>query len=55
MYIIGAGLTGRNGRDVYVKVPVGTIVREKISEDFFEDLVSFLFRLFGRWSEHTVH
>lgn len=37
--VLGAGLTGRNGRDVYVKVPIGTAVSEKVSDDFYEVLV----------------
>ena len=28
--IAGQGLTGKRGNDVYVKVPLGTIVSEKI-------------------------
>eukprot|EP01034_Spumella_vulgaris_P023694 gene23694-29940_t len=33
-----AGLTGRNGRDTYIRVPVGTTVSEKVSDDFYEVL-----------------
>ncbi len=37
----GAGLTGRSGEDVYIKVPLGTIISERFpdEEDDDEDLV----------------
>lgn len=40
--IVGAGLTGRNGEDVYIKVPLGTIVSERLSEDSINAMVKDL-------------
>ena len=39
--LTGAGLTGRSGEDVYIKVPLGTIISERFpdEEDDEEDLV----------------
>jgi GTP-binding protein len=32
-------MTGRNGKDVYFKVPCGTIITERISDDFSDYMV----------------
>jgi len=41
----GAGLTGRSGEDVYIKVPLGTIISERFpdEEDDEEDMVCYIF------------
>mgnify|MGYP001462104749 CR=1 FL=1 len=45
----GSRKTGRSGRDIIIKVPVGTLIREKMTSniviDFIEDNSIFLFLL----------
>ena len=44
----GNGMTGRNGKDVYIKVPLGTIIRRKIN---FEDCNQENYGNFGESEE----
>ena len=36
---VGAGMTGRAGEDVYIKVPLGTIVSERVTDDLLQEMV----------------
>ena len=36
---VGAGMTGRSGEDVYIKVPLGTIVSERVTDDLLQEMV----------------
>ena len=35
---LGKGMQGRNGEDVYVEVPLGTVVRDKVTQEALGDL-----------------
>jgi GTPase involved in cell partitioning and DNA repair len=37
--LIGDGLTGAKGRDVFIRVPCGTVVTEKINDGMYNNLV----------------
>ena len=36
----GDGLTGKNGEDIYIRVPLGTVVTERLSDSLQDFIVS---------------